>query len=99
VGNLRKAQMAHLDFEYELVGASATAQVLGSAGDAGDVLHAVVVKANTGTITVLDGAVVILVIPAAAAVGTRYVLNAKCVTNWNITTPASTEAICMGRFT
>jgi hypothetical protein len=95
----QKAFAADLDFPYELVAAAQTAQILGSVGGAGDVLHAVIVKANTGTITVLDGAVVILVIPAATAVGTRFVFNAKAVTNWNITTPAATEAMCMGRFT
>ena len=95
----QKAFAADLDFPYELVAAAQTAQILGSVGAPGDVLHSVIVKASTGTTTVLDGAVTILVIPAAAAVGSVYVFNAKCVTNWNITTAAATEAMCMGRFT
>lgn len=95
----RKAFAHHLDFPYVLVAASQTADVLGATGGPSDFLHAVIVKANTGTITVLDGAVVILVIPASVAVGTRFVFNAKAVTNWNITTAASTECMCMGRFT
>lgn len=95
----RKATAHHLDFPYQLVAAAQTADILGANGGPGDFLHAVIVKANTGTITVLDGAVVILVIPAATIVGTRIVFNAKAVTNWNITTAASTECMCMGRFT
>ena len=55
-------------------------------------------KANTGTITILDGAVVFLIIPAATPVGTRFEINALAKTAWKITTPASTEAICIGRF-
>ncbi len=84
---------------YELVAASATAQVLGVTGGPGDILKRVIVTASTGTTTILDGAVTILVIPAAVAVGTVYELNIAAVTNWNITTPAATEAICVGEFT
>ena len=84
---------------YSLIAASETAVVPGGgAGAAGDLLEAVVVKANTGTITILDGATVILVIPAATVVGTRIELNIIATTAWKITTPATTEAICIGRF-
>lgn len=86
-------------FPYELVAASQTAQVLGTTGAAGDLLSAVIVKANTGTITILDGATTFLVIPASTAVGTRYNINTIATTAWKITTPASTEAIGIGRFT
>jgi hypothetical protein len=85
---------------YQLVAAAQTAAGLGATGGApGDILKKVIVKANTGTITILDGAVTILVIPAATTVGTVYDINAAAVTNWNITTPATTEAICIGEFT
>jgi len=92
-----KAFAAHLDFDYELVAASQTAQVLGATGGPGDVLHRIVVNDNTGAITVLDGAVTVFVIPAAA-IGT-FEVNAKAITNWNITTAAATSCMCMGRFT
>lgn len=94
-----KAFAAHLDFDYELVAAAQTANILGGTGAPGDVLHRVVVKASTGTTTILDGAVVFLVIPAATTVGTTYEFNIKAITNWNITTAAATEIAGIGRFT
>jgi len=84
---------------YELVAAAQTAQILGPAGGPGDILHRVVVTASTGTTTILDGAVVILVIPVATTVGTTYEFNARAVTNWNITTAAATSCMCIGDFT
>ncbi len=99
MGKPIKAFAANLEFDYELVAASETAEILGGAGAPGDVLHRVVVTANTGTITILDGAVEILVIPAATVVGTIYEFNMRAVTNWNITTPATTECLCIGHFT
>jgi hypothetical protein len=86
-------------FGYHIVDASATAEALGTTGAVGDFLHAVIVKANTGTITLYDGATEFLVIPAAVDVGTRYLINATATTAWKITTPASTEAIGIGNFT
>ena len=84
---------------YELIAASTTAGVPGGgSGAIGDFLEAVIVKANTGTITILDGATTVLVIPASTTVGTRYEFNMLAKTAWKITTPASTEAICVGRF-
>jgi hypothetical protein len=86
-------------FGYHIVDAEATAEALGTTGAAGDFLHAVIVQANTGTITILDGATTFFVIPAATAVGTRYLINATATTAWKITTPASTSAIGIGNFT
>ena len=86
-------------FGYEIVAASQTAEPLGTTGAAGDFLHAVIVQANTGTITILDGATTFFVIPAAVAVGTMYVIDATAATAWKITTPASTSAIGVGNFT
>jgi hypothetical protein len=99
MGKPIKAFAANLEFDYVLVAAAQTAEVLGAAGASGDVLHRVVVTANTGTITILDGAVEILVIPAATVVGTIFEFNMRAVTNWNITTPATTECLCIGHFT
>ena len=86
-------------FGYEIVAASQTAEPLGTTGAAGDFLHAVIVQANTGTITILDGATTFFVIPASTAVGTMYVVDAVATTGWKITTPASTSAIGIGDFT
>ena len=84
---------------YELIAASQTALVPGGgAGAVGDLLSAVIVTANTGTITILDGVVTFLVIPAALAIGSRIEINAFAKTKWNITTPAATTCACVGNF-
>jgi len=85
-------------FSYETVAASQTAQVIGTTGAAGDYLHHVIVTSSTGTITVLDNATTVAVIPAGA-VG---VFPINCVSSsgaWKITTAASTTCTCVGRFT
>lgn len=85
-------------FDYETVAASQTAQVLGGNGAIGDFLHAIAIASSTGTITVLDNAVSVLVIPAAA-VGV-WTLNLKSVSGaWKITTAAGTTCTAIGRFT
>jgi len=87
-------------YGYELIAANETAEVPGGgSGAAGDYLYEVIVKANTGTITVLDGATTIFVIAASTTVGTKFEVNLVAKTAWKITTQASTEAICTGRFT
>ena len=84
---------------YEIIAVSQTALVPGGGvGAVGDLLSAIIVTANTGTITVLDGAVTVLVIPAALAVGSRIEINALAKTKWNITTPAATTCVCVGKF-
>ena len=84
---------------YEVIAASQTALVPGGGvGAAGDLLSAIIVTANTGTITVLDGGVTFLVIPAAQPVGSSFEFNALAKTNWNITTPAATSCVCVGKF-
>ena len=84
---------------YELIAASVTAGVPGGgSGAVGDFLEAVIVKASTGTTTVLDGATVIVVIPSSTVVGTRVEFNTLAKVAWKITTGASTEVICVGRF-
>ena len=52
--------------DYETVAASATAQILGATGAVGDYLARVIVTTSTGTITILDGIIVVAVIPALA---------------------------------
>jgi len=85
-------------FNYETVAADADAQPLGATGAVGDLLHSVIVATSTGTVTVLDNAVEVLVIPASS-VG---VWTINCVSEsgaWKITTAASTTCTCIGRFT
>lgn len=85
-------------FDYEVVAASQTAQVLGATGAVGDFLHSIMIAESTGTITVLDNAVSVLVIPAGA-VGV-WPINLKSVSGaWKITTAASTGCTASGRFT
>lgn len=83
---------------YESVAAGQTAQVLGTAGKAGDHLETIVVTANTNTITILDGGTSILVLPASTPLGAHY-LNLRSVKGpWSITTGASTACTCIGSF-
>ena len=82
---------------YEIVAASQTAQVLGPTGGVGDYLSRIVMGANTGTVTLLDGAVTVLVIPALTTGSIE--VGAICATNWNITTAAATSCIGVGEFT
>ena len=85
-------------FTYETVAASQTAQVLGAFGTAGDFLHSIIITASTGTITILDGAITVAVIPAGAlGVWPFNVVSASGA--WNITTAADTECTAVGRFT
>ena len=85
---------------YELIAVSQTAVVPGGGtGAIGDFLEAIIVKQSVGTITILDGPVAILVIPASTIVGTRFEFNLLAKTTWKITTAAGTQAICVGRFT
>lgn len=85
-------------FEYETVAASQTAQVLGGAGAIGDLLHSIIITASTGTITVLDNAVSVAVIPAAAT--GVWLFDLVSVSGaWKITTAAATSCTATGRFT
>ena len=89
-------------FGYETVAAGQTAQVLGTTGAAGDLLHSVIVDSATGTVLVIDGATTVLTIPATAAnvksTG-EWIIDAVATTAWKITTAASTTCMCVGRFT
>jgi hypothetical protein len=81
---------------YELVAAGSTTQALGTDGGPGDYLARIVMGANTGAVTVFDGATPVFVIPAGT-IGAIEV-GAICTTNWNITTAADTSCIGVGDF-
>jgi hypothetical protein len=96
------------DNEYETVAASATAQVLGTTGAAGDHLDGVLIRPATtspGSVAVLDGATSITIFPGgASSVATLvpfYVpFGAKSKSGaWKITTGADVSAIGFGVFT
>ena len=90
-------------YPYETVAASQTAQVLGTAGAAGDYLHRIVVTvtaAATSTVSVIDGSTTILTVPANTAVGT-YSLDlevAAATGPWKVTTGAGATVLAVGLF-
>ena len=85
-------------YGYETVAASQTAQALGATGATGDFLHSIIITASTGTITVLDNAVSVAVIPAGALGVWEF--NLVSISGaWKITTAASTSCTAVGRFT
>lgn len=96
------SEPAHTD--YEPVGPSATAQVLGPVGGAGDVLERLVVHVTTsgatGTVAVLDGSNAMAVVPASTPVGVYSVLiGARSSSGaWKVTTGAGASTIAIGRF-
>jgi hypothetical protein len=90
---------------YEDVAASQTAQVLGTTGATGDILHHLVIvpaATNAGTVALLDGTVSRNVFvtgtlsdlhPIIIPVGTKSVNGA-----WKVTTGASVSVIAVGQF-
>lgn len=90
-------------YAYETVAASQTAQVLGGSGATGDYLHRIIVNvatAATGTVTILDGATSIAVVPANTPVGVYSVEMNMCSANgaWKVTTGAGASVIGVGVF-
>jgi len=84
--------------DYEVVAAAQTAQVLGATGAVGDFLARVLIAESTGTTTLLDGVVVVLVIPVGA-LGV-WEIGLKSVSGtWNVTTAAATSITAVGQFT
>lgn len=95
------------NFEYEKVAASATAQVLGGSGAAGDYIEGILVTPETtspGTITLLDGALsdelfvggassVSNLIPFYIPLGLMSASGA-----WKITTGANVHCRAIGSF-
>jgi len=84
-------------FDYERVEASQTAQVLGTTGAAGDILHGLYLEANTGALAIVDGTATILTLAASTTLGFKE-LNLRAQTAWKITTAASTSCLAIGRF-
>lgn len=92
---------------YETVAASATGQVMGASGAAGDILsHVVIIPATTspGAVSIQDGAGSAITIFAGGASSVTtlipFVVPLAIIagTNWKITTGASVSAIGVGKF-
>lgn len=93
---------------YETVAASATAQVLGSTGAAGDTLsHLLIIPATVspGAVSVLDSATSMTVFTGGANSISNLIpfvipLNMISVNGaWKVTTGASVSVIAVGKFT
>lgn len=94
--------------EYETVAASATAQVLGATGGAGDLLsHLIIVPATTspGAVSIKDGAgsAITVFMGGTDSVQTlipfTVPLNMKSTSGaWSVTTGANVSAIGVGNF-
>lgn len=95
---------AQYGFKYEHVAASATAQVLGATGAAGDYLHRLIITvstAATSTVSLLDNTSSHVLLAANSAIGVYSVeVNSKSVNGaWKITTGAGAEVLAIGNFT
>lgn len=95
---------AQYGFKYEHIGASATAQVLGATGAAGDYLHRLIITvstAATSTVSLLDNNASHVLLAANSAIGVYSVeVNSKSVNGaWKVTTGAGAEVLAIGNFT
>ena len=95
---------ASYGFKYEHVAASATAQVLGATGAAGDYLHRLIITvstAATSTVSLLDNNASHVLLAANSAIGVYSVeVNSKSVNGaWKVTTGAGAEVLAIGNFT
>jgi hypothetical protein len=95
---------AQYGFKYEHVAASATAQVLGATGAAGDYLHRLIITVSTsltGTVALLDNNASHVLLAANSAIGVYSVeVNSKSVNGaWKVTTGAGAEVLAIGNFT
>lgn len=90
-------------YQYETVAASQTGQVLGGAGAKGDYLYSLIITVNTAatsTVTILDGATSIPLMPATTPVGV-YEIDlgmASASGAWSVTTGAGVTVIAVGIF-
>ena len=89
--------------DYETVAASQTAQVLGGTGAKGDFLARLVVNvttAATSTVTLIDDATSIVVVPANTPIGPHIVeIGARAKDGpWRITTAAGVSVVAVGQF-
>jgi hypothetical protein len=94
--------------EYETVAASATDQVIGATGAAGDRLAGILIQPGTtspGTVVIKDGSTTIYTFPGGASsvadLGTIIVpLGIKSVSDaWKITTGTNVTVVAIGDFT
>lgn len=97
--------MAVQHTDYEAVAASATDQVLGATGHAGDILERLIVTvatAATGTCSIKDvGGASIPITAANTPIGV-YPVNIGALSigaGWSVTTGAGASALGVGRFT
>ena len=108
LGSLGGLKVESLASDYETVAASATAQVLGATGAAGDLIQGILVIPATsipGQILLLDNAtsITIFVGGASSIVDLKpffVPLGLKSVSGaWKLTTGANVSAIGIGKFT
>jgi hypothetical protein len=93
--------------DYETVAASATDQVMGASGAAGDYLsHVLITPATTspGNVIIKDGSTTIFTFTGGASSVTTLIpfavpLGLTAVTSWKITTGTNVSAIAVGDFT
>jgi len=88
---------------YETVAASQTAQVLGQSGAVGDTIIRLIVTVNTAassTVTILDNATSIAIMPAVTPVGVYSIdLGVQSVSGpWKVTTGAGATVVAVGNF-
>lgn len=90
--------------QYEAVAASASAQVLGTAGAINDFFARVIVNVTTsatGTVAIKDGAdAAITIVPANTPIGVYSVeIGLRSRTGaWQITTGAGASVVAVGQF-
>lgn len=90
-------------YPYETVAASQTAQVLGGTGATGDYLHRLIVTVSTsltGTVTILDNATSIAIVPASTPIGVYSIeMNMRSSSGpWKVTTGAGASVVAVGIF-
>lgn len=88
---------------YETVAASQTAQVLGQSGAVGDTIIRLIITVNTAltsTVTILDNATSIAIMPATTPVGVYSIdLGVQSVSGpWKVTTGAGATVVAVGNF-
>jgi len=88
---------------YETVAASQTAQVLGSSGAVGDTIIRLIVTVNTAatsTVSIIDNATSIAIMPAVTPVGVYVIdLGVQSVSGaWKVTTGAGATVLAVGNF-
>lgn len=93
--------------DYEEVAAGQTGQQLGPVGALGDVVERLIVNVTTSAtsqVTLIDGNVPMVLVPAVTPVGVYSVkvgARAKVTTTpgWKLTTGAGVSVVAVGRFT